>query len=409
MKNLSTIEKLLLITCIVLFFQVFRNVSLVFYIAILFLMYGLLYISFMLSSQSSLKKMEFSICEIAFLFSYINIPLISLFYLSIADYMVALPRFLVTMPFIIFTFLYKDYTETFIRYLLKTFCYFMALSALTIPLQSLTGAISFFAASSTREGLERFASLAGSSTALGTLGGVALAVIIFSEDKIFKKKEKIILMVSIVVGMIMSMQKAALINILICIIGYIFLANHINITKRIIIVIIIIISVASLISINPVTSEYFEKNFSYTFENDSSVGTKDDFLSRQTVLPILVVKKNGMIFRDFIFGIGFRALSGTMGLPSYPMAHNNYFSLLFSGGIIHLISFLFLISQILIHILTNLKNSNALGKVYLFIAILFMINMFIGAAEFYQPIMTVIIFVCINSFSKFKNQFFEKI
>lgn len=372
-------------------------------------MYGLLYISFMLSSQSSLKKMEFSICEIAFLFSYINIPLISLFYLSIADYMVALPRFLVTMPFIIFTFLYKDYTETFIRYLLKTFCYFMALSALTIPLQSLTGAISFFAASSTREGLERFASLAGSSTALGTLGGVALAVIIFSEDKIFKKKEKIILMVSIVVGMIMSMQKAALINILICIIGYIFLANHINITKRIIIVIIIIISVASLISINPVTSEYFEKNFSYTFENDSSVGTKDDFLSRQTVLPILVVKKNGMIFRDFIFGIGFRALSGTMGLPSYPMAHNNYFSLLFSGGIIHLISFLFLISQILIHILTNLKNSNALGKVYLFIAILFMINMFIGAAEFYQPIMTVIIFVCINSFSKFKNQFFEKI
>jgi O-antigen ligase len=114
-----------------------------------------------------------------------------------------------------------------------------------------------------------------------------------------------------------------------------------------------------------------------------------------------------MSFSDFIFGIGLSSLSGTVGLPKFPMAHNNYFDLLFSGGIIHLVSYLILMIRIPLKVIINkLKGIkiNIVDRSYSMIIILLLINMLIGEATFYQPIATVSIFVTICSYDKVKRE-----
>ena len=65
-----------------------------------------------------------------------------------------------------------------------------------------------------RGGLERYASLAGSLTALGTLGAYALVISFFLGDKLFNKRINFVISALIIMGMLLTLQKAAILNII---------------------------------------------------------------------------------------------------------------------------------------------------------------------------------------------------
>lgn len=118
-----------------------------------------------------------------------------------------LVRYLFAIPVF---FAFVAYTESRHDLLshIRTMCAFFALGALTVPLQYVTGPITFFAAASERAGLERFASLFGSLTALGIAAGSYIAL-----SQALRPRATILGTLAISIGGVASLSKAAIANI----------------------------------------------------------------------------------------------------------------------------------------------------------------------------------------------------
>lgn len=390
-------ELWLLVVIIVLLFQITRNINLMIYTGILLFAYIGLYTTYIYESIKTRGNILFKVDmgELIFIFGSISIPIISLLYLPINEYFIALPRYLVTFPFIIFSLFYYNWNAKIIEKIYKSYVYFIMLSSLSIFYQVLFGPIYFFAEPSRREGLVRYASLAGSLTALGTLGAYALAILLFDKRSFFKR-QNIILQIIIILGMGMSLQKAAIANILV-VYGIKFLLKTKRKISKIILLIlslIIILTILNTFYNNNVIYIYLRKIILYTFNSNSQTGTNQDVLDRILKYPKVVLIYNSIKLKDLFLGIGFKALSGTMGLSNYPMAHNNFVDVFLLGGIFFWFNYLILLIR------NFFKNNNLLEKVLCF---LFLLNMLIGAATLYQPVSCVIMIVVIISYKKYFN------
>ena len=400
-------------TSLILLFQIVRNISNIGYVIILFSSYGWLYLTYFFQHKNkSIKyKFVFKPIRLVFLMSIIWIPFISLLNMGNYEYAVALPRYLVTFPYILFCYFYDGYNIFLVKKFLNLFVSFIFISSLTIPTQILFGPISFFTEASIRGGLVRYTSLAGSLTILGTLGGIALAILLFSGRFLFGKNKKKIIIILLILSMLMTLQKAAVVNISICYIFYFLFYGEIGIGRKIISMLTGIIAIFVLFRLFSETEFilYITNLINYTFSS-SSIGINNDFFIRIWYLPSRVVAYNNMTLVDFIFGIGFPALAGAMGNPQYPMAHNNYFELLFSGGILHLVSYLYLLliapCNAMKRIFKHKKLTN-IDRIYSVSIVLILINMMIGAVTFYQPVTAVIVFFMIFSYDKIKNIEFD--
>lgn len=398
-------ENIFYYTMIVLLFQVFRNINTAVYVIILFGLYSLLYIVYLFENLHGIYY-EFRLVPILFILTLIWIPFVSLENITNDEFMIALPRYMVTFPFILFCFIYRNYNKQFIIKVLKSYCNFIVIASLSIPYQIIFGKIPFFTDSSFRAGVERYTSLAGSLTALGSLGAIALIILLFSGEELYNNKKKLVLIFIITLSMLMTLQKAALANIIICFLLYLLLYEKLSIANKIVSLSGMIIFMSLIYFINKDTSIgiYITNIFSYSFSN-SSVGIKGDLISRLWSLPSRVVEYNKMDISDFIKGIGFPALSGTMGLVNHPMAHNNYFDLIFSGGIIHLVSYLVLLLSIPIMVLVKKFKRvriTYIDTIYTMSIFVILINMLIGGATFYQPVFAVIVFFMIFSYDNIK-------
>lgn len=407
---MNSTEKVFCFTVVVLLFQITRNISTTIYIGVLFLSYTWLYITHFYSykSLSDINVNTYRPLTALFILSLMLIPPISMINMEMNEFLMAIPRFLVTFPFILFCFLYKShFSYKLIKQTSRIFCVFIALSALSLPYQIFFGRISFFATSGYREGLERYASLAGSLTSLGTLGALALVLLLFSDDILFGKIKKTLLIIVIMLGMFMSLQKAAVANVIICFVAFVLINGKSSFIKRAIFAAVLCISVYGTYFLFKETqfAIYIESIFRYSL-SDSSLGIEQDLLGRFWERPYTVIIYHDMDLLDYIFGIGLSSLSGTMGLPNLPMAHNNYFDLLFSGGILHFVSYLSLMIMIPLKVIVKKSKGirlNIIDRSYSIIIFLLLINMTIGAGGYYQPIAAVIIFITIFSYDKVSN------
>jgi O-antigen ligase len=337
-----------------------------------------------------------------FLLSLVWIPFVSLAHMEMGDYLIAFPRYFVTFPFILFCFLYREYRYEFIKQIFRIICVFIAVSALSVPYQIAFGRVSFFAESGYREGLERYASLAGSLSALGTLGALSLVLLLFAGDMLFTKTKRTLLIIITVLGMLMTLQKAAVANTAICFVAYVLIGGNGRLIKRSLAVIGLCLLAYGAYSVfrGSQFALYIDSIVRYSLL-DSSVGMKQDLMQRTFKFPLATIRYFDMRFLDFISGIGFPSLAGTVGLSKFPSAHNNYFDLLLSGGVLHLVSYLVLMIRIplkVIHKKLRGMKISSMDSGYSMVVILFLINMLIGAATFYQPITTVVIFVTICSY-----------
>lgn len=394
MKNT---EKWLLLVIIILMFQVTRNLNLVVYAISLFIGYLGLYVAYFYESIKEKRSIyiRLNLSKSIFLFFSILTPFISILYLPTDEYLVALPRYLVTYPFIVFMLLYTQWNENLQNKIYKVYVYFIVLASLSMPYQVFFGKILFLADSSYREGLVRYSSLAGSLTALGTLGGYALAILLFNPN-IVSKFQNLLFQIIIILGMGMSLQKAALMNILIVYFIYFLLKSKI----KLILIILLLITISTPIIFlnknleNSIMYIYINKIVTYAFNSKSSAGTSQDLVDRIIKYPKEIIIYNKIKFKDLFLGIGFKALSGTMGLPKYPMAHNNYIDIFLSSGIIYACNYLFILIN------NFYKEKEQLKRI---IILLILINMLIGAAPIYQPLSCIIIMCSFVNLKEIKN------
>lgn len=395
-------DRLFLMTVVVLLLHLLRNVSFLLYVVILLLCYSLLYIQHFLFgrgtalapwSQAGLKRWPFII-------SLVWLPVVSLVNMGTDSYFVPLGRYFVTFPFILFCCLFMNFTLTLVRKVLRVVAVFLALASISIPYQIAFGRIPFLASSSFREGLVRFPSLAGSLTALGTLGAFSLGFLLFSDEWLFTKQTGVILIVLTTFGMLVSLQKSAVMNLIICCIVYVMQnGKHIFFRAPLAFAVVCLLVLGAYLIFGQATyAPYIVNTIEYAMS-----GTSQDFFHRLWELPSAVSHYHRMSTIQYLFGIGFPALSGTLGLHELPMAHNSYFDLLYSGGVLHLAGFLILVLRIPLQVLRKRligKKLTYIDRCYSFTIFLLLVNMFIGGGSFYQPITCVIVFVTVCSYDR---------
>lgn len=384
--------------------QVFRNVSLVAYLGLLTIAYGFLYISLILENKNLFEypSSVFRLLKLVFLMTIVWLPVISLLNMSTSEYFNSFSRYLVTVPYILFCYLYKGYDKPFIKRVVRLFVFFVALAALSIPLQMVIGPLSFLEEGYLRGGFMRYASIAGSLNALGTLSGFSISLLLIGNDDYFRKNERSILLIATIVGSLLSLQKAAVINILISFALFLIIKGDKRFKKPLFVITLLVVGCISYFAMQDLQFiNVAITSVEYTLVSNNELDFMTDLLQRFWYLPSRVVTHHDFVGSDWIFGIGFSALSGILGNPNLPMSHNNYFDLIFSGGIFHLSSFLLLLLRIPYRTIKRKlrhEKTSHMEMSYVCLVVLILANMLIGAATMYQPVNAVIIYFCIFSF-----------
>lgn len=379
---------LLLITVILL--QSFRNATLIGYTLILMISYTLFFLHY------KYKKTNMRIVNTVFLFFYILLPIISFFMMPINEFVTAFIRYVALMPIAILGLVYPIYFQENMNSILKIFCIVVVTSSLLLIYQTFFGTIEIFGEIGERLGYIRYTSLLGSTTAYGTIAPVALLIINIYSD-IFSRKKGIFIQILIIIGGIICLSKSFYINILI-VYGCLFLSQkhnkNVSIRKLIIFISTVFIGIFILLYIinyTPVGS-YFNDMMDYTFNNQYN-GVDADLMDRLTTLPKEAFNYHGVTIFSFLFGVGFKGYSGVLGLPIYPMCHNNYFDIILSQGILFfcIIMYIYIKSFIL-----NFKTDNNQGKFISIIILYILINMLAGQWSYLTTISMIFLLLIIS-------------
>jgi MFS family permease len=259
------------------------------------------------------------------------------------------------------------------------------LAALSIPYQFYQGPIEWFAESSERAGLSRFPSLFGSLTALGIVCGFGIiaAAVSFSSTIAFS-----LLTSAIVIGSILSLQKAAIVNILV---AFLFLPFMRQLNFRFIFGIFGVfggLMALAWIIFQEELDTYFS-SLRLSSESDSDFTDDASFFDsvheRIIDLPSIAIDYHGIT--SLIFGIGPMGGSGAFGFPDVPMSHNGVVDLFLIGGFFYFILFFYFIFYILR--LVYLARGHANDKKYyylgLFVFFGILINIPFSGLIFFSP------------------------
>lgn len=325
------------------FFHLFRNISFI-YIFILFILfiYG---INKAIKSQKKIPKNTVSISFALYLFTTCYVLAISL--IEPSDSVAGdLPKlFIAPLAFAILYFLINKLNE----FILATdiFFAFYILSVFSLIYQLIFGPISWFAPSSTRGGLVRYSSLLGSLTIYGTTCAIPIIYIFYRVEKSILQ---LIFFMLITVGAIITMQKAAPVNILIGLFIALMVKKSMkNVTQTIfwICILSIFLYIYALIFPQLTLSKYIANLIVSIFGSHIDVGSAviiDTQLSSESLwerlqwLGLAITElQDDDITRAVLFGLG--VMGAGMGSNAvHP--HNSVYEILLMGGVIYLIVFI---------------------------------------------------------------------
>jgi hypothetical protein len=233
-----------------------------------------------------------------------------------------------------------------INKLLVTTAIITFIAALSIPYQFIFGPVMWFADSAERAGFARYASLFGSLTALGIVCGYGLLAAILSIRNSFWK---VTVVSGIVMGSILSLQKAAIANMILCI-AILPLIKKVKIKRVVYPVILFILIFGAAGSYFGDELSGFTSSVRIFSDSDSSfaddVSVSESIMERLIELPLGALNYHG--FKSLIVGIGPIGGSGAFGYPDVPMSHNGIVDLFLVGGIIYFVLFLALVAFVAI-------------------------------------------------------------
>jgi len=287
--------------------------------------------------------------------------------------------------------------ENTVNNILHLYVLCIAIGSLSLPLQLFTGPISWFTIPTIRGGLQRYSSLFGNVSAMGIVGGTGLvaALLLNYNNKYIKR----IILLSILIGMGMSLQRAGIANIILAIMVYYYL-NDIRPSKKILLLLtsgsFFILTILLLLNYEP--TKFYISFFLTTLGLNSGVNALVDYtpISEQIYYRLftnIFVHFNlrlGLI-KSFT-GLGFSGLGGVLGQKG-SFTHNDIFNIVSVGGIFYLFIYIYLFVYIIVTLKKYIKISKKIGSklltnnlVVLFGAhLLFIINIPVGSGNFIHP------------------------
>ena len=223
--------------------------------------------------------------------------------------------------------------EDALRRLSSVYVFVVALAALSMVYQVINGPIEWFAEASERAGVQRYASLLGSLTVLGTAAPIGLLA---AAMYVRRPVPFIVLAVLIFAAGLMSLQKSAIAGFIVLVP---FVLPLIERGTRIRLGLTLAGLAALTVAIVPAELlEYAGVGWDYLLSagtgGGSDVGLSQSVVDRLTALPREVVQYHGL--DRMLFGVGLRGGSGVFGFPDLPMAHNGIVDYLAIGGLPYL-------------------------------------------------------------------------
>lgn len=405
-KNRTSNEKYFSLLIWVLMLQSLRNINMAIYTIVLLITYVMLYIKYPVRNLILDKRITL------WLILYLFMPIISLIFgISMVEFITAITRYLALVPLVFWgiTHLEMFYNQT--SKILRIFVLVTVLSALLMVYQLIFGRIELFLEVTERVGYSRYSSLLGSPT---TYGGLApLAYLALSNWNLFNRKWILVFQLFIVIGGILSLSKAFYVNFALCIaLSIIFKSrSHNRISARMFIklisglvgMLVVVITFWSIVS-NTIIGDYFNKMIYYTFK-DQYNSVNVDLFTRLTELPRQAFQFHNLESIQYIFGIGFKGYSGVLGLPDYPMCHNDYFSLVLAQGVVFLIAMLLLYFSIILKCFRN-KSVHAVFSMNVVFYIL--VNMFAGQWNYLTTFNMLFFMIIISNLKYSRRLVYEK-
>lgn len=374
-------------------FHIVRNIS-----SAYFFLLGASLLFFSFYFIVNIRKIKFQSIFFIIYFSWFFASLISIITINdLSDVFIGLTRFWTAIPLIFVAIVLSTQS---IETPVKIMSVFFGVAALFYPWQYSFGAIEWFADSSERAGGERFASLVGSLTAYGVnLSFPLLGTLIY-----FKGVKRTALFCLIVMGALLSLQKAAIVNVFIVLLGACYLGT-LKITTLVYISLIFTSIISSILYYDPkdgalgILSNQILGLLTSDIDISGDVTLWESVLERITTLPAEAI---GYYSNEFLMitGVGVVGGAGALGYPDVPMAHNGLVEIylifgLFFGSFISLFLIYFLFISI-----SGLKFRKNIHNIELrflyFTYILWFFNYLFSGGALFHPIGSAIVWLVIS-------------
>ena len=298
---------------------------------------------------------------------------------------VGLGRLLFALPIFVVVMLMPT-TESSIRAVMVTAGVLTIIAALSIPYQFIAGPVVWFADSSERAGLIRFASLFGSITTLGIVCGMGIVVCAYS----FRSATWISLaLLCIALGSVLSLSKASLVNVASAFVVLPFVRRT---TRREVLVFLVFL----VIGLNVVAALFgnellsFWSSFRLTDVSNSNliddVSFSESLVDRLTALPLLAINFHGSF--SVLLGVGPIGGAGTFGFADVPSVHNGIVELMLVGGLPLVFWYLWVNMRLVTASIemTKVPGGREAGLLALFIFTSLFVNSVFSSGMMYNPI-----------------------
>lgn len=255
------------------------------------------------------------------------------------DYAVSLARYFYILPVMLGALVLSERADR-LRVIIWIFIGLCVIGALSLFYQVATGPVEWFSEPSTRDGLTRYASMLGSLTVMGVAGGIALpAVLLLPAPWLLRG----LLLIIIGTGMLFTLQKAAVANIVIVAVAV--LAIQMKRGRLLQVIGWLTLLCVALLAAWSLEIDYVVRPIDNVLRLDgegyADVPLTQSIVDRIWLLPSKLFDAYG--FKGLIFGVGMMGGGGVLGFDEMPMAHNVLFDFLFIGGVPYLLAFLLLI------------------------------------------------------------------
>lgn len=284
----------------------------------------------------------------------------------------------------------KDTIQTSIiilitSYIIAVFTYFYQISF---------GAIEWFNDEAMERGIVfRYATNLGS----GNIYGIGLAgAIIFSWFLITKPLYRALTIALLFIGAILSIQKAALINLALAFIVIFLIENRPNRGRLITVFAIVAAGLIFIITAFPYSTlgiyiaEFLNNTFAIDIIGDGSL-RRDTVLDGENITDRVAglhteeIMSSHSLIVMLLMGIGISGAGGGLGLPEYLQAHSTFWDLFFIGGLPYLTVTICLIIQTQSVLW---KKSDKISKIFFWSNVVFIINMTSSSAAIFHPILS---------------------
>lgn len=277
----------------------------------------------------------------------------------------------------------------------RCFSIFVALCAFSLYFQFVFGAIDWFAEASERAGFSRYASLAGSLTVYGVICGMAIV----SSFYYFTGWQRIFLIVVIVSGGFISLQKAAIANAIVAAICIAIMqkVSLKNVLRHGLVIGVLGIFVLWSSGLADIAEIAFKSSVGAAGDGlQSDVSLLQSAFDRLVELPGIVFDFYG--FNRMFWGVGVFGGAGSLGYSELPMMHNAYFDIVSIAGIPVFIGLLAYFFSLMLKAYRCWRGGvvyNVVGKVTILVFFMSMINMFFASGNFFQPVIAIVLWLSV--------------